>query len=1058
MSFKLQTGAVEDRLAHQVTSVQPPFSVSPTQEILLNFILANAQGDERPYLTVSISGTPLLGLLDSGASKTIVGAAGWEILKSLGFQARKNVTACRVADGRPCHSPGTVLVPIKLRDVEKLIDIVIVPEVSSTLILGADFWRAMGIVPDLRRGEWSFSSSLDVQVSSLSDSNLKADQRSRVDQLVEKLFSKVDSDRIGCTNLVEHVIVTDSEPIKQRYYNINPHMQKLVNVELDKLLEQGIVEPSSSPWSSPILLVPKKDKSYRFVVDYRKLNRVTRKDAYPLPYISHTLDKLRDARYLTSLDIKSAYFQIPMAESSKQYTAFTVPNRGLFQFRRLPMGLSGSPAVWQRFIDRVLGADLDPYVFAYLDDIIVIGPTFEKHLEVLAEVIKRIHGAGLTLNKDKCQFCREELRYLGYMVNRSGLHVDPEKIQAILDIPTPKSVSEVRRVVATASWYRRFIKDFSTIVSPLTDLLKKNRAFVWSDECTRAWAEIKERLVTAPVLACPDFSREFVVQCDGSNFGIGAVLTQDFEDGEKVIAYISRSLTRQERNFTTTEKECLAVLWAIEKFRPYVEGSHFTVITDHYSLVWLNNLKNPTGRLARWAVRLQQYDYTIVHRKGKEHVVPDALSRAVPVLETVEVTGEDSVSADKWYQKLLDGLSNWPEKYPGFQLIDGVPHKFVCSPYPELVESSSEWKRVIPKGERKTLLRQCHDEPTSGHLGTYKTLHRLSQRVYWPGMKADVHQYIRNCTTCMRAKPMQQAPAGLMGGHSSVSKPWEVICADLVGPLPRTSHGNQFILVISDCFSKYSLFFPLRKATASAVSKHLENDIFLQYGVPRALITDNGVQFRSKEFQKLMQSYSVQILFTSYYNPKANPTERVNRVLKTMLVSYISNNHRIWDELLPKVGCAVRTAQHEVTGLSPYFVNFGREMILTGTDHQSTFEEGKPIEVSTGTRESFVHRSEALTRVYKDIRLRLQQAYEKSKGRYDLRRRDVTYLPNQLIWRKNFVLSDAAKYFSAKLADKFVGPFRIHRKVGRNCYELKDLTDKILVGTWHVSHLKPHPE
>lgn len=465
MFFKLPLDALGDRLAHRIPD-QPLSTVDFKQKTFLDFIIAHAQGDERPYLKVYVSGTPILGLLDSGASRTIAGLHGLEILKSLGFRIRPNHSSCKVADGRVCESPGTISVPIKLQDREKLIEILIVPNVSSALILGADFWRVMGIVPDLRRGEWSFSSCATVEIASVCEGNITGDQRNRVEELVNRVFRNVDPSKIGCTTLVEHTIVTRSDPIKQRYYPISPAMQKVVNSELDDLLKQGIVERSNSPWSSPILLVPKKDKTYRFVVDYRKLNNVTEKDAYPLPYISHTLDKLRDARYLTSLDIKSAYFQIPIAENSRKYTAFTVPNRGLFQFRRLPMGLSGSPAVWQRFIDRVIGADLEPYVFAYLDDIIVISPTFEKHLEILEEVITRIHNAGLTLNKDKCQFCRDELKYLGYVVNYSGLHVDPEKIQAILDIPNPTKVSEVRRILGMASWYRRFIQNFSTIITP----------------------------------------------------------------------------------------------------------------------------------------------------------------------------------------------------------------------------------------------------------------------------------------------------------------------------------------------------------------------------------------------------------------------------------------------------------------------------------------------------------------------------------------------------------------------------------------------------------------
>ena len=307
-----------------------------------------------------------------------------------------------------------------LRDRVKVISVLVVPEISHSLILGTDFWVEMGIVPDLRKGEWTFSVDPPSELHEviISRSNLNVAQKQQLCSLIDRIFKNMDSSGIGCTNLVEHVIQTDSPPIKQRFYAISPAVQKHIDKELDDMLKQGVIERSNSPWSSPVLLIPKKDGSYRFCVDYRKLNSVTTRDAYPLPLISETLDQLRDARFLTSLDIKSAYWQIPVAESSRQYTAFTVPNRGLFQFKRLPFGLHNAPATWQRFIDDVLGYDLRPFVFVYLDDIIIVSQTFEKHLELLEEVTNRLRKAGLTLSREKCNFCRDELKYLGYVVDK----------------------------------------------------------------------------------------------------------------------------------------------------------------------------------------------------------------------------------------------------------------------------------------------------------------------------------------------------------------------------------------------------------------------------------------------------------------------------------------------------------------------------------------------------------------------------------------------------------------------------------------------------------------
>lgn len=642
------------------------------------------------HLNVTIFGQPFLGLLDSGASVTIVGNQGYNKLTGLNLPLKpcKDLT---------CTVEGKV----------KIINAIVVPDVSHALILGADFWKSMGIVPDLRRGLWTFTDNPESlqQISSITSSeHLTADQKLQLHNLISKIFIDM-PDELGCTSLVQHTIRTKAEPIKQRFYPISPALQKIVNAELDDMLAKGVVRPSNSPWSSPIVLVKKKDGSYRFCVDYRKVNKVTERDAFPLPFVSHTLDKLRDAKYLTSLDIKSAYWQVPVEESSRPITAFTVPGRGLFEFCRMPFGLHNSCATWQRLIDGVLGMDLEPFVFVYLDDVVIITQTFEKHLEVVQEVFNRLKRAGLTVRREKCQFCVHEMKYLGYVVDKDGLHVDPDKVSAILQIPTP---------------------DFSTLVAPISRLMQKNVKFEWATECEEAWRKIKEHLISAPIMSCPNFELPFVIQTDASDYGLGAVLTQTSDEGEKVISYISRSLSKAERKFSTTEKECLAVVWAIEKFRPYVEATEFTVITDHFALLWLHSLKEPSGRLARWSVRLQQYDFNIVHRKGKDNIVPDTLSRGVPIIAEVDHR------QDPWISRMIERIKTDPLKYPLWSYDGKLLYKRCTDKYQNLGNPGDEWKIVVPKPQRKEILRQLHDNPTSGHCGIYKTYRRVTQRYFWP--------------------------------------------------------------------------------------------------------------------------------------------------------------------------------------------------------------------------------------------------------------------------------------------------------------------------------------
>lgn len=1053
MFGKRAAGSPNGRKASQATlSAAEDSSFDIAIKSKLDFILANVLDDERPYLSVEVFGVRFLGLLDSGASRTILGKEGYEKFKNFNLELLPTtITSCMVADGTQCPVAGYYSVPFRVEGTISVVDVLVMPTLPQTLILGADFWRRLGIVPDLRHGHWHFAdSSVNASISSLADSShLTPEQHRQLDDLIEELFTRM-PERLGCTTLVEHKISTTAEPIKQRFYPISPALQKQVYKELDDMLAQGIVEPSTSPWSSPIVMVRKGDGSYRFCVDYRKLNKVTDRDAYPLPLVTTTLDKLRDAKYLSSLDIKSAYWQVPVSGESKPLTAFTVPGRGLFQFRRMPFGLHNAPATWQRLIDRLL-SPLEQYVFVYLDDIVIVTQTFEKHLQVLEQVFQRLTEADLTVRRDKCHFCRRELKFLGYVVDNTGLRCDPDKVSAILNIPAPKNVKEVRRFLGVTSWYRRFIPDMASLVSPITHLLRKRSPFIWSTECDRAFLKVKEYLVSSPVISCPDFDRPFTIQTDASDYGLGAVLTQSYPEGEKVVSFISRSLSSSERKFSTTEKECLAVLWAIERFRPYVEATRFTVITDHFALLWLSNLKDPAGRLARWSVRLQQYDFNVIHRRGKENIVPDALSRSVPVVGEISEGSPFAGFQDPWYSAMLERIAERPLNFPQWRSSDGVLYRHVKGSYPELENPAFEWKLVVPKSHRQSVIEQCHDIPTSGHMGVWKTLGRLTQKHYWPKMRADVARYVRSCRVCLANKPDFKGPAGLMAGRPNITRPWEFVSVDLVGPLPPSTTGYKYILSVQDYFTKYCAFFPMRTAKAKPIIQHIEDDIFLVYGVPRILWSDNGSQFVGREWQDLAKTYNVTLSRSANYHAQANPVERPHAVLRSMLASYVKDNHRTWASLLPKVACAMRTAVHESTGLSPFFVNFGRKMVLDGEDHVpfpiEDAGDDTPADHSPRTRAS------ALLKVFEDVRLRLDKAMTRAQKVYNLRRRDVRYSIGDKVWRRNFPQSSAEKYFTAKLAPKFVGPFTIIRKVSPWTYELgKD--DGTSIGIWNVKDLK----
>ncbi|KAG5887326.1 hypothetical protein JTB14_009020 [Gonioctena quinquepunctata] len=598
----------------------------------------------------------------------------------------------------------------------------------------------------------------------------------------------------------------------------------------------------------------------------------------------------------------------------------------------------------------------------------------------------------------------------------------PGKVEVILQIPTPSKISEVRSLIGTASWYRRFIPNFSSVIQPLTELLEKNAKFVWTPRQETALREVKEHLISAPVMACPNFDLPFIVQTDASAYGIGAVLTQNHpEVGKRVVSYLSRSLTKQERKFSSTERECLAVIWSIEKLLPYIEGTHFTVVTDHWSLCWLNNLEDPTGRSGRWSLKLQQYSFDLVHRKGKENVVPDMLSQTVPIIDALGIAiNLDLGKSDKWYARMLYDVDSNPLRFPTWRISDSKLYKYVQFKKILGLDFHDDWKLVIPKNKRKDILLKCHDDPQAGHPGVFKTFERVSQHFYWPEMKAGISYHVKRCKVCCENKPEQRKPTGLLTPHRVVDRPFQL-----------------------QVFS-----------TAKLVCTAVEDHLFLMFGPPKFLLSDNGSQFRSKEFENLLANYAVNQIFTANYHAQANPTERVNKTLETMNRCYVSENHKEWDKMSSKVACAIRTQVHESMGRTPYFVVSGREFPMN-------LEIGVPDASGDFTVYQEIlarDRSEPLQQLYKEVKGELLKAAEKNKRYYDLRHRDVKYEVGDEVYRKNFVQSDAAaEFYSSKLANKFVGPFIVSKKVSPWAYELKD-PDGRFRGSWYAKNLKPGPK
>jgi transposase InsO family protein len=900
--------------------------------------------------------------------------------------------------------------------------------------------NSLNVISDTTSGDAKKAEDSDISVNypSMVSTDLTLKQQEKLVQVL-KQFSKIfDNEKKGVTNTIKvrHRINTgDHPPIKQRAYRVSPAERRIIQNEVDKMQKKGIIQPSESPWSSPVVLVRKKDGSWRFCVDYRRLNQVTKKDVYPLPRIDDTLDCLKGAKYFSSIDLYSGYWQVQVDEADREKTAF-ITSEGLYEFKVMPFGLCNAPATFERMMDNLLRHLKWTMCLCYLDDIIVFSETFDDHLSRLTTVLQCIQNAGLILNPKKCLFGAEEIKILGHRVSGKGVRPDVDKIRAVKEFPTPKNVHDVKSFLGLCSYYRRFIRDFCHRARPLQVLLKGDSKFHWGRDQEEAFDDLKEALISDPVLGLYDENSPTEIHTDASGYGIGAVLTQVQNGEEKVIAYASRSLTKAEKNYSTTERECLAAVWAINKFRPYLFGKSFTIVTDHHSLCWLAGLKDPSGRLARWALRLQEYDISIVYKSGLKHKDADSLSRnpvenEIPPSGITSVTTQFDLAAEQLKDPKIAQMIQSERKceeesnnsHKSYQLINGILYKKNFDP------CGKKWLPVIPKHHRLDILKHFHDEPTAGHLGFLKTYDRIRKRFHWPGLYRSVRQYVTHCRECQRRKAVPQQPPGRLVPIPPAESAFQRIGIDLLGRFPKSSQGNKWIIVCTDYLTRYAVTRALPNASAPEVATFLLEYIILTHGAPRVLISDRGQVFQSKMIHELNRLCNISHRMTTAYHPQTNGlTERFNKTLTDMLSIYVDLEQKKWDEVLPFVTFAYNTAKQDTTGFSPFFLLHGREA-------ETTLDTIFPC-VEGNEEDDYV--SNLITKAEESrqlARLRTLNAQAKDSRRYDSRHRMVSYKPGDLVW----VFIPIRKVgLSEKLLKRYFGPYKILRKLSDVTYEVED--------------------
>jgi len=945
--------------------------------------------------------------------------------------------------------------------------------------------------------------------------HLDQGDRSRLAELIlkyEDIFAK-SSDDLGCTDRVKHTINTgNANPIRQPSRRQPYGKRDIETQEVRKMLEKGIIEPSKSPWSSGIVLVTKRDGSTRFCVDYRRLNDVTVRDAYPIPRTDDCFDALSGSKWFNCMDLCSGFWQIEMDEADKAKTAFST-SQGLYHFRVMPFGLVNAPSTFQRLMEDVLRGLQWKESLLYMDDIITPGKTVDECLERLEHVFQRLRAAHLKLKPSKCVFFQKSAKCLGHIVTEDGVKTDPEKVEVVKDWPTPGNVKHTRSFLGLASYYRRYVKGFSDIARPLHKLCEKNRKFVWTKECQDAFDKLKEALTTTPVLAYPVIGSAFIVDTDASNEGVGAVLSQIQDGGERVIAYMSKSMNKHERSYCITRKELLAVITALKHFHIYLYGQEILVRTDNSAVSWIKTLKVPTGQVARWLQELNTYNITVVHRAGRSHSNADALSRRPcksckhqqELQLTFETENEDqevaalleevrAVTRGQAVNKQSSELTNNQVLLDGWDPVEigtsqdgdpGIGRIKVAlesdQPRPNWSDISAEmselktlwrqWDRleiragmmyrkfdeggeilyqlVTPKDRQEAVIKYHHDLPSSGHLGVDKTLSKLQQAFYWPGMVDSVRKYCNQCDDCVAHKISRASNKAPLGQYL-VGEPMERVMMDILGPLPVTSRGNRYILVIADWFTKWTECIAIPDQETKTVAQALLDNFISRYGTPLQLYSDQGRCFESKLMEELCELLGIEKTHATSMRPQANGfVERINRTLISMLKCFCKSNQYNWDLYLQQLTMAYRSSPQSSTKVTPNKMVLGREIVLP---IQAVI--GRPrAEAGEVDVDRFVDSlQDKLKECHEIARKNVKSAANYQKKHYDTNSRKQSFRTGQLVW-----LHDPTRKVgvSSKLVNKWKGPFVITKAMDDLICMVKR-TPSGSPKAYHVDRLYPY--
>ena len=887
------------------------------------------------------------------------------------------------------------------------------------------------------------------------------------------VFDRAQADKLPPHRPYDHKIelTSDARPPQSRAYRMSPYKIQRVKEYLTENLSKGFITPSKAPYSSPVLFALKSNGDLRFCVDYRKLNALTKRNRYPLPLIEEVIGKIMGCQHLTRLDIIAAFNELRMDPGSEDLTTF-VTALGAYKYKVLPFGLTNGPSSFQQYINEVLWEFLDDFCQAYLDDILIYSKSKKEHRDHVRKVLSRLREAGLQVDIKKCEFDVEETVFLGVIVSGKGLRMDPKKVEAIVKWPPPSNLKEVQGFVGFANFYRRFIHEFSKLVKPLVHLTKMDTPFVWNEACSEAFESLKQRVVTAPILNHFDPKRQAILETDSSDFVTGGILSQYDDEGVlHPVAFYSKTMVPAECNYHIYDKELLAIIRCFEHWRPELECTDLPiqVFTDHQALKTFMENKELTRRQARYLDTLSEFNFQVVFRAGKSNSKADALTRmanARPVDEEDErvrqqhqvILTPDRVDIrateveaglferihqanrdDATCQEYRDAIAKGTRKLHGVKLeqcriVDGV-----------LFKRGLLW---VPESFYTELLKEIHDQPSSGHPGIRRTVDLLRRHYYWPGHIATVKRYLANCHDCQRSKAPRDKTNGLLVPLPIPQARWQDISMDFITGLPL-SEGFNAICTLICRLSKERHYVPCFWGDGGTSTKELQWiliwNLYRLHGLPSSIVSDRGPQFVSTLWKSMCKRLRIKVNLSTSYHPQTDgQTERANQDIERGLRTFCNYAQDDWAKWVPMVEFADNNNTASSTSLTPFFMNKGFNPRMSfdpdTTDYETTRERlqsRKAEEITKRMQEILDYGKEHL----EASRIAMQTQTNKH-------RKDVSYEVGDKVWlsSKHIQTTRPCK----DLEDKQLGPYTIAEKVGTS-YRLN------LPKSWRI-HDVFHPQ